>query len=96
MFANKRREEKVQNCFADAQTYCYQLEEKIGEDLLQKLGGEGTLLIKRNLRRPFFRLDLDNGIRMKGILGDDCIRVSFPTETAAEQKRHFEDWFFRK
>ena len=80
---------KVENCFADSQTYEYRL----------PLDGQGfcALLsgweVKENhkFRRPLFSADRD-GVNIKGILKANTIKVSFPDSKWEGEKSDFEAW----
>lgn len=78
--------EKVDNCFANARTYRYYLAATVDEALVERLSCLGSLFIKRNLRRPFFRIETERGVQIKGILGDKSVKVSFPEDTWEEDK----------
>lgn len=82
--------EKVENCFADAKTYRYWLDEKIEEKTVEELGVFGDLFIKKNLRRPFFRITMKSGSEIKGMYGDDSLKVSYRGETWEEEKQWWE------
>lgn len=73
--------EKIENCYAGAQTYAYTLPQPISDQLLQALAPLGELEVKRNFRRPFFFLRLPDGSEIRGALGDDRMKASFPTDT---------------
>lgn len=87
---NKWNCRKVENCFADTQTYAYFLSFPITEDILEREGEKGKLRIKKNFRRPCYFFDLENGIRMKGLLNDTQMKVSFPNEGWEAAKTEFE------
>lgn len=73
---------KIENCYAHAQTYAYLLPGPVSEALISKLEPLGQLEIKRNFRRPFFFLRLPDGAEIRGALGDDRMKASFPNENA--------------
>lgn len=82
--------EKIENCFADTQTYAYYLPFPVTEEMLLREQGDGELKIKKNFRRPCYFLDLKNGIRIKGLLEDDIMKVSFPNDSWEMRKQEFE------
>lgn len=82
--------EKVDNCFANARTYRYYLPSPSGEELVECLGKLGSLFVKKNLRRPFFRVETDRCVQIKGIFGDKSMKVSFPEENWEEEKARWE------
>lgn len=82
--------EKVDNCFANARTYRYHLPVRVDEEFVEKMGSLGSLFIKRNLRRPFFRIKTEKGVEVKGIFGDASVKVSFPEDIWEEGKRIWE------
>lgn len=83
--------EKAENCFINARTYVYFFPFSITEEILEKEKGWGELRIKKNFRRPCYFFDLNNGIRIKGILNDDQAKVSFPEEDWEAAKAGFEE-----
>lgn len=83
--------EKIDNCFANARTYRYYLPAAVDEDFATRLGGLGSLFVKKNLRRPFFRIETESGVQIKGILGDSSVKVSFPEERWKEEKVIWEE-----
>lgn len=78
--------EKIDNCFANARTYRYHLPAAVDEAFAQRMGSLGSLFIKKNLRRPFFRIETESGVQIKGILGDRSVKVSFPEQRWEEEK----------
>lgn len=83
--------EKIDNCFTNAKTYRYDLPFQTEEAFVEKMGTMGALLIKKNLRRPFFRIETERGIQIKGILGDTGMKVSFPENRWEEEKVRWEE-----
>lgn len=83
--------EKTENCFSDAKTYRYRTKEKIEEETAKELGRFGELFIKKNLRRPFFRITLESGSEIKGIFGEDSIKVSYRGDNWEEEKQWLEE-----
>ncbi len=82
--------EKIDNCYAHSQTFGYALQTAINDDLVSRLAELGELEINRKFRRPFFLLQLADGSEIRGALGDDRMKASFPDEKFEESKRHFE------
>lgn len=82
--------QKVENCFANAQTYRYWLDGRVDEDVVKRLQFFGTSFVKRNLRRPFFRIEMEEGSQIKGMFGDDSIKVSYSTSDWEEEKEQWE------
>lgn len=82
--------EKVDNCFANARTYRYTLPFPTDETFTALLGQWGSVFVKKNLRRPFFRVETDRKVQIKGILGDTAIKVSFPEDSWEEEKTQWE------
>ena len=67
--------QKADNCFADAKSYAYTLSSPVDDRLLMLLSGWGRMKVRRDFRRPFFMLDTDQGIRVKGILNEPIIKA---------------------
>ena len=82
--------EKTENCFSHSQTYFYMLGFKIDDAFLTALAPLGELEVKRNFRRPFFFLRLSDGTEIRGALGDDRMKASFPNTCADESRNSFE------
>ena len=82
--------EKVDNCFANARTYRYQMPFALDEEKVVFLGQMGELFVKKNLRRPFFRIETDRGVQIKGIFGDKSMKVSVPEERWKEEQELWE------
>ena len=79
---------KTENCFADSQTYEYRLP-MTGQEFLSLLDAAWQPRCNLKLRRPVFLAER-GGIRIKGILAADVIRVSFPVQDWKNQKHQFE------
>lgn len=88
--SDRLRCEKVDNCFANARTYRYWMPFALDEEKVSFLGQMGELFVKKNLRRPFFRIETDRGIQMKGIFGDKSMKVSFPEACWEEEQKRWE------
>lgn len=82
--------EKIDNCFANARTYRYWMPFALDEEKVAFLGQMGELFVKKNLRRPFFRIETERGVQMKGIFGDKSMKVSFPGERWEEEQNLWE------
>ena len=80
---------KVDNCFAESQTYEYRLPVD-GQAFCARLTGWE---VKENhkFRRPLFSADRD-GINIKGILRANTVKVSFPDGSWEAGKADFESW----
>lgn len=81
--------EKVENCFANAQTYAYDSPMVMDEKNVEAFASFGAIEIKRNYRRPFYFVR-GNGMEIKGVLGDTRFKVSYPDDGWREQKKIFE------
>ena len=82
--------EKVENCFSGSQTYQYILDSSTDDAFLDALSTLGALEVKRNFRRPFFFLRIDDNSEVRGTLGDNRIKASFPNESWESSKLSFE------
>ena len=78
---------KVENCFAETQTYEYMLE-LTGEEFLTRLEG-WSLRINRKLRRPVGIAQKD-GVIVKTVLEGHSVRVSYPDDRWLPEKIEFE------
>lgn len=85
---------KVENCFSDSQTWEYKL--PVSGEVFSALLPE-FWSIRRNmrLRRPVFVAELE-GLIIKGVLGEQTIRASFPDNNWEEKKSDFENWLKEK
>ena len=79
---------KTENWFADSQTYEYRLP-MTGQKFLSLLDAAWQPRCNLKLRRPVFLAER-GGIRIKGILAADVIRVSFPDQDWKNLKLQFE------
>lgn len=82
--------QKADNCFADAKSYAYTLSSPVDDRLLMLLSGWGRMKVRRDFRRPFFTLDTDQGIQVKGVLNEPIIKASFSGDGWVEMKMEFE------
>ena len=82
--------QRADNCFADAKSYAYTLSSPVDDRLLKLLSSWGRMKVRRDFRRPFFTLDTDQGIRVKGILNEPIIKAGFSGDNWAEMKMEFE------
>lgn len=84
--------ERIEDCFADNYTFGYLVRFPITEALLMSIEqwGSFSLEINRNFRRPCYFLNLEKGIRMKGIINDRGFKVSFPKADYRNVKETFE------
>lgn len=81
---------KINNCFKDSQTFAYRLpitSKELSEAFLQ----EGEIKINNQFRRPIFNAVIGT-TRIKGILDESIIKVSFLDEHWQVQKNVFEEW----
>ncbi|WP_287715080.1 radical SAM (seleno)protein TrsS [Blautia sp.] len=82
--------EKADNCFANAKSYIYTLSSPVNDALLEKMSYWGRMKVRRDFRRPFFMLNTDEGIQLKGVLNENVIKAGFPEDTWEEKKSDFE------
>jgi hypothetical protein len=84
---------KLETCFADAANYEYRLE--VSGNLFYPLLQErfnADVRVNEALRNPVFIAQAENGMRMKGSLAKNHIRVGFNLSDADQQKAEFESW----
>jgi len=81
---------KAENCFSESQTYEYRLACSMGERFLNGLVEAGVLTCRRQIRHPFFTLDLPDHTHVKGVIGDELVKTSFPSEDFGACKARFE------
>ena len=82
--------QRADNCFADAKSYAYTLSSPVDDRLLKLLSSLGRMKVRKDFRRPFFTLDTDQGIRVKGILNEPIIKAGFSGDDWEEMKMEFE------
>ena len=80
---------KVENCFAGARTYEYELP-VTGEELLSFLEG-WERRENHKFRRPVFSAKRD-GLEIKGILAAHVVKVNYPEDRWEEEKERLEQW----
>lgn len=80
---------KVENCFAQARTWEYELPVS-GEELCAFLEG-WEIRENRKFRRPVFSAKKD-GLELKGILAARVVKVNYPEENWEEEKERMERW----
>lgn len=80
---------KAENCFAEAQTYEYELP-VTGEELCRLLEGWE---IKENhrFRRPIFSAHRDQ-LEVKGILASHVVKINYTKENWKTEKEQMERW----
>ena len=86
---------KVENCFKDSQTYEYLMVITLHITDIEGFARGDNLDIKTNFRRPFFIITRENGVKIKGILNSNRIKVSFPDHTWKDLKTDFEEELIR-
>lgn len=69
---------KVENCFKDAQTYLYRLPDRLTENGMAEFAAVGEFTCNRKFKKPFFAVRLKDGTEIKGMLGDDGVKASYP------------------
>lgn len=78
---------KIENCFAESETYEYLLP-LTGREMLQNLA-DWEIRINEKLRRPVIIARKDDTI-LKCMKENHCFRVSFPQAHWASEKQLFE------
>ena len=83
------RNKKVENCFAQARTYEYEIP-VTGRELLLLLEG---FQVRENhrFRRPVFSAK-KGALELKGLLGANRIKINYTAEGWEEEKKQMEDW----
>lgn len=81
---------KVENCFADSKTFEYRLP-VAGEAFIPRLISY-RVKVNDKFRRPLFTAENGEGIRVRGILREPIVKVSFPERNWEEAKAAFEKW----
>ena len=82
---------KVANCFKDAQTFEYRLPVRC-QQMLGLLSALGEVQQNDAFRRPLFSLETRDALRIKGILRERVLRVSYPEDRWQGAKEAFERW----
>ncbi|MCI8586030.1 MAG: hypothetical protein HFI92_09075 [Lachnospiraceae bacterium] len=80
---------KVENCFAGASTYEYELP-VTGQELLAFLEG-WEIRENHKFRRPVFSAKR-GPLEIKGILAAHVVKVNYPADTWKEEKERLERW----
>lgn len=80
---------KVENCFAGAQTYEYELP-VTGRELLDFLG-DWEIRENHRFRRPVFSAKRDC-LEIKGILSAHVVKINYPSENWEQEKERLERW----
>ncbi len=80
---------KVENCFAGASTYEYELP-VTGQELLAFLEG-WEIRENHKFRRPVFSAKR-GPLEIKGILAARVVKVNYPADTWEEEKERLERW----
>ena len=80
---------KVDNCFAESQTYEYVLPMTGGEFLEGLMGW--SVRVNQKLRRPVGIAERE-GVVIKTVLGSRILRVSFPDACWLQKKTEFEEY----
>lgn len=83
---------KVEDCFAQARTWEYELPVS-GEELCDFLEG-WEIRENRKFRRPMFSAK-KGGLELKGILAARVVKVNYPEENWEEEKEKMERWLER-
>lgn len=81
---------KIENCFANTRSFAYGFSFPVTEELLERYADCGSLRVKKNFRRPCYFLDLHDGTRIRGILGEEQAKASFPEDNWESCKEHLE------
>jgi hypothetical protein len=88
----KFERKKAENCFADAENYEYRID-RTGDTFVQALDSlAANVRINGKLRRPSFLAVLADGVRVKGVLAKNVIKVGFVPADADAQRANFERW----
>jgi hypothetical protein len=83
---------KAENCFADAENYEYRIA-LVGSEFVHALASQAqSLRTNEHLRRPTFLASFSNGMRIKGVLAKNIIKVGYVPAQAVEQRHAFEQW----
>lgn len=80
---------KVENCFAEARTYEYELP-VTGQTLIGSLDG-WEIRENHRFRRPVFSAKLGT-LEIKGILAAHVVKVNYPADGWEDEKRRLEAW----
>jgi len=83
---------KAENCFADAENYEYRIALSGASFLALLQGIQASTRVNEKLRRPTFYAELPTGVRVKGLMDKNVIKVGYLLEQAVEQKADFELW----
>jgi len=84
---------KIENCFADSQTYEYQIP-IVAEEFLALLDDSWESRRNMKLRRPVF-VSEKGSIHIKGVLAGNLLRVSFKNDSWQREKELFEEFLVK-
>jgi len=84
---------KTENCFANSQSYEYQL--PLDGQSFCALLDDWEVKEHHKYRRPMFTAD-KSGVNVKGILKANTIKVSYPSDSWEREKEEFENFLARQ
>jgi hypothetical protein len=81
---------KVEDCFDGGLRLEYRFAGEIAESFMRRLAANSRLDFFPDFPKPFFKIFREDGLQIKGILGDSDVEVYFPRSQKEEKKREFE------
>ena len=81
---------KLDDCFDGSIVFEYSFNKQIDEMFMKILGQTGKLEYYPDFRRPFYKIMTDEGLQIKGIIGDNNFEITYPLSKKWEKKKSFE------
>jgi hypothetical protein len=81
---------KLEDCLDGSMIFKYSFTETIDETRMKILAERGKLHYYPEFPRPFFKITTNDGVLLKGIIGDHDFEAVFPFTNKQEKKENFE------
>ena len=79
------KETDSENCFDGGLIKEYRLDAPVTMELVEYLRAFGEVTVLKDIRKPFFTFDKERYFAIKGIIGEDMIRVIYRPEGAEDK-----------
>jgi len=83
---------KVEDCFDGSSILEYKIHKTISKDFIEILGSLGKLEYYDEFPIPYFKVKIDNGSEIRGLLGEDTFRITYCNKCKDTYKPFFEDF----
>lgn len=84
---------KLEDCFDGSTIYEYKFDSCWTYENIKQLSKLGELNYYKDFPRPFFRLNGEQGMQIKGVEGESSFTVFFPKDRKEEMQRALEGHF---